>query len=81
MLTTFRFLLFFLCQGIIVPVSTFREYVICITNRRLQNRQNITCFFFLQTLVNINDQCNPWVMKKKISVNASLLFTQVACKI
>lgn len=64
-LTTSRFLLFCFCQGIMVPVSTFRDYVICITNGGLQNRQNITLLLLLQKLININDQCNPWVMKKK----------------
>lgn len=64
-LTTFRFLLFCLRKGVIVPVSTFGHYIVCITDGRLQNRQNITLLLLLQKLININDQCNPWVMKNK----------------
>lgn len=79
-LTTFRFVLFCLCKGITVPVSTLRYYVICVRHRRLQNRQNITWLFFLQTLINIDNQCNPCIMKKKTSVSGYLLLTLEVCK-
>ena len=63
-LTIVSLWLFRLHKGIIVLVGTFWEYVMDIARRRLECSQDVIWLFSIQTLIHVDDQCNPWVMRK-----------------
>lgn len=56
MLTVVSLGLFHLHEGIVVLVGTFWDYVMDITRRRPQYRQDMFRLLSIQTLIDVNDQ-------------------------